>query len=120
MIYELIKVSKEIVASDEQTDKIGLSSFENAFYTAAAINDSARELMRQEKLRELAIVLTPEVREHANIDWAIKASVKSKLNVIIKRFLHHYGYTTDMQLLATETVLRQAELIDGPMIVCIL
>jgi type I restriction enzyme R subunit len=108
---ELIKLSKEIVASDDEAKKLGLSDFEYAFYTAVASNDSARELMQQEKLRELAVVLTKKVRENASIDWTIKESVKSKLKVIVKRLLRQYGYPPDMQLLATETVLRQAEMI---------
>lgn len=108
---ELIKVSKEIVAGDAAAANMGLSDFEYAFYTAVANNDSARELMQQDKLRELAIVLTQKVRENASIDWTIKESVKSKLKVIVKRLLRQYGYPPDMQLLATETVLKQAEMI---------
>ena len=108
---ELIKVSKEIVAGDTAAANMGLSDFEYAFYTAVANNDSARELMQQDKLRELAIVLTQKVRENASIDWTIKESVKSKLKVIVKRLLRQYGYPPDMQLLATETVLKQAEMI---------
>jgi type I restriction enzyme, R subunit len=46
-----------------------------------------------------------------SIDWTIKESVKAKLKVIVKRVLRQYGYPPDMQILATETVLRQAELI---------
>ncbi len=111
VIDELIKVSKEIVASDSESKQMGLTEFEYAFYTAVASNDSARELMQQDKLRELAVVLTQKVRENASIDWTIKESVKSKLKVIIKRLLRQYGYPPDMQLLATETVLRQAEMI---------
>lgn len=108
---ELIKLSKDIVASDEEAKKLGLSDFEYAFYTAVANNDSARELMQQDKLRELAVVLTQKVRENASIDWTIKDSVRSKLKVIVKRTLRQYGYPPDMQLLATETVLKQAEMI---------
>lgn len=108
---ELIKLSKDIVQSDEEAKKLGLSDFEYAFYTAVANNDSARELMQQDKLRELAVVLTQKVRENASIDWTIKDSVRSKLKVIVKRTLRHFGYPPDMQLLATETVLKQAELI---------
>jgi type I restriction enzyme R subunit len=33
------------------------------------------------------------------------------LKVIVKRTLRKYGYPPDMQILATETVLKQAELI---------
>jgi len=108
---ELIKISKEIVASDAEASHLGLSDFEYAFYTAVANNDSAKQLMQQEQLRELAVVLTQRVRENASIDWTIKENVKAKLKVIVKRTLRQYGYPPDMQLLATETVLKQAEMI---------
>jgi type I restriction enzyme R subunit len=90
---------------------MGLSDFEYAFYSAVANNDSARELMEKDKLRELAVVLTQRVRENASIDWPIKENVRAKLKVIVKRTLRQYGYPPDMQLLATETVLKQAEMI---------
>ncbi len=111
VMEELIKIGKEIVASDEEAKHMGLSDFEYAFYTAVANNDSAKALMQQDKLRELAVVLTQRVRENASIDWTIKENVKAKLKVIVKRTLRQYGYPPDMQLLATETVLKQAEMI---------
>lgn len=67
--------------------------------------------MQHEQLRELAVVLTQKVRENASIDWTIKESVRAKLKVIVKRLLRQYGYPPDMQALATETVLKQAEMI---------
>ena len=111
VMEELIKISKEIVASDDEAKHMGLSDFEYAFYTAVANNDSAKQLMQQDKLRELAIVLTQRVRENASIDWTIKENVRAKLKVIVKRTLRQFGYPPDMQLLATETVLKQAEMI---------
>ncbi|MCL2209851.1 MAG: DUF3387 domain-containing protein [Treponema sp.] len=33
------------------------------------------------------------------------------MKVIVKRILRQYGYPPDMEILATETVLKQAELI---------
>lgn len=62
-------------------------------------------------------MLTQKVREIASIDWTIKESVRAKLKVIIKRTLRFYGYPPDMQLLATETVLKQAEMIASEMAV---
>ena len=111
VMEELIKISKEIVASDSEAASMGLSEYEYAFYTAVANNDSARMLMQQDKLRELAVVLTQKIRENASIAWTIKESVRAKLKVIVKRILRQYGYPPDMQLLATETVLKQAEMI---------
>jgi type I restriction enzyme R subunit len=108
---ELIKISKDIVASDDEAKKLGLTDFEYAFYTAVANNDSAKALMQHEQLRELAVVLTQRVRQNATIDWTIKESVRAKLKVIVRRTLRQFGYPPDMQLLATETVIKQAEII---------
>ena len=57
------------------------------------------------------VVLAKRVRENASIDWTIKENVRAKLKVIVKRTLRKFGYSPDMQLLATETVLKQAEMI---------
>ncbi|MBF8275591.1 MAG: hypothetical protein HW390_664 [Candidatus Brocadiaceae bacterium] len=111
VIEELIKLSKEIKEMDKAPQEMGLSDFEYAFYTAIANNESARQVMEKAKLRELAVVLYEKVRENASIDWTIKESVKAKLKVLVKRILRQYGYPPDMQALATETVLKQAELI---------
>ncbi len=111
VIEELIKLSKEIVSIDNEAQALGLSEFEYAFYTAVADNKSARELMAKDKLRELAVILTERVKQNASIDWTIKESVRAKLKVIIKRTLRQYGYPPDMQKLATETILKQAEMI---------
>ena len=111
VIEELINLSKDIVQIDNEAKHMGLTDFEYAFYTAVANNDSARELMQQDKLRELAIVLTETIRQNASIDWTIKESVRAKLKVAVKRLLRKFGYPPDMQMLATETVLKQAEMI---------
>ena len=113
VIDELIKLGKEVTSMDTEAKELGLSEFEYAFYTAVADNDSAKELMQKDKLRELAVVLTERVRQNASIDWTIKESVKAKLKVIVKRTLRQFGYPPDMQMLATETVLKQAEMIAG-------
>lgn len=113
VIEELINMSKSIVEMDDEAKAMHLSDFEYAFYTAVASNESARELMQKDKLRELAVVLTETIRQNASLDWTIKESVRAKLKVAVKRLLRKYGYPPDMQLLATETVLKQAEMIAG-------
>ena len=111
VIDELIKLGKEIQRADKEPQEMGLSDFEYAFYTAVADNDSAKELMQKDKLRELAIVLAEKIKQNATIDWTIKESVQAKLRIIVKRVLRQFGYPPDMQKLATETVLNQAKLI---------
>lgn len=94
---------------DQEADVMGLTTYEYAFYSAVADNESAKELMGKDKLRELAVVLTETIRKNASIDWTIKENVRAKMKVAVKRLLRKYGYPPDMQKLATETVLKQAE-----------
>ncbi len=116
VIEELINLSKDIHKMDEEPKEMGLTDFEYAFYTAIANNDSAKDVMEKDVLRELAVVLTERVRANASIDWTIKESVRAKLKVIVKRTLRQFGYPPDMQKLATETVLKQAEMIANELI----
>jgi len=56
VIGELIELGKDIKKMDKEPQEMGLSEFEYAFYTAIADNDSARELMQKETLRECCSV----------------------------------------------------------------
>ncbi|MDE0518024.1 MAG: type I restriction endonuclease subunit R [Bdellovibrionales bacterium] len=111
VIEELIGIAKNIQSADEEPKAMNLSNEEYAFYTAVANNESARELMGKEQLRELAVALTDKVRKNASIDWQIKESVRAKIRVMVKRTLREYGYPPDMEKLATDKVLKQAECI---------
>jgi type I restriction enzyme R subunit len=116
VIDELIGLSKHIVEQDDAAKNLGLSEYEFAFYSAVADNNSAMELMGKDKLRELAVVLTETIRNNTSIDWEIKENVRAKMRVAVKRLLRKYGYPPDMQLLATETVIKQAEMISAELI----
>jgi type I restriction enzyme, R subunit len=111
VIEELISLGKEIQQQDKEPHEMGLTDFEYAFYTAIANNESARQVMEKDKTERARRSTVRKVRENASIDWTVKESVKAKLKVIVKRTLRSYGYPPDMQKLATETVLKQAELI---------
>ncbi|MBK2256667.1 type I restriction endonuclease subunit R [Francisella philomiragia] len=106
---ELINQAKEIKNMDTEYQKLGLTEYEYAFYTAVADNESAKEIMQTDKLRELAIELFNRLKSSASIDWTKKESVRAKLRVTVKRTLRQFGYPPDMQKLATDTVLKQAE-----------
>ena len=110
VIDELINIAKDIKKSDARGEEMGLSEYELAFYDALANNESAREVMGDDKLCKLAVVLVNRVKNNASIDWSIKESVRARMKVLVKRLLRQYGYPPDKQVIATETVLQQAEL----------
>jgi type I restriction enzyme R subunit len=62
-------------------------------------------------LAAIAIEVFRSVKGNATIDWTLKESVRARLRRDVKRILNRYGYPPDEQLVATENVLKQAELI---------
>jgi len=111
VIEELIKLAKDIKAEDLRFKDSGLSEYEVAFYDALANNDSAEKVLGHDVLRELSRVLVERVKANTSIDWTIKESVQAKLRVLVKRTLRQFGYPPDMEKLATENVLKQAEIL---------
>lgn len=110
VIEELIKIAKEIRKSNQRGEDLGLTEAETAFYDALVLNESARKVLTDPILRDLACVLVKKVRENAQIDWTIKQTLQAKLRVIVKRTLREYGYPPDQEKLATDNILKQAEL----------
>jgi type I restriction enzyme R subunit len=110
VIEELLNIARDTQAANQRGEELGLEPYELAFYDALAQNESARDVMGQDQLRELAIVLVQRIRKNASIDWNLRDSVRARMKVMVKRLLRQYGYPPDMQALATERVLEQAEL----------
>lgn len=51
-----------------------------------------------------------KAKTNATIDWTIREIARAKLMVVVRRTLIKYGYPPDKQQKATDTVLKQAEL----------
>lgn len=111
VIQELIEMGKEIKASDLEAQEVGLSDYEYAFYMALADNDSAKEVMDNDTLKDLAIVLVNLVRKNATIDWTKREKVRIKMRALVKTTLKRFGYPPDLEKIATENILKQAELL---------
>jgi type I restriction enzyme R subunit len=111
VIQELIDLANQIKETDKRGDGLGLTTYELAFYDAISQNNSAKDILGDKILRDLAIYLVETVKNNATIDWTIKESVRAKLKVMVKRALRKFGYPPDQQKLATDTVLKQAELL---------
>jgi type I restriction enzyme R subunit len=110
VIMELIQLAKEINEAHKRGEKTGLTEDELAFYDALAENESAKELMGDEILKQIAKDLTEAIRKNLSIDWSIRASVQAKMKMVIKRLLKRYGYPPDKTPKAVETVMEQAKL----------
>ncbi len=113
VIEELIALAKDLSAARSRGEELGLSAEELAFYDALAENGSAREMMAHDALRTLARVLTTTIRSSASIDWTRKESVRARMRIEVRKLLTRYGYPPDLQRVAVDLIIRQAELIAG-------
>jgi type I restriction enzyme R subunit len=111
VIDELIKLAKEIRQSDQRGKELDLGEDELAFYDALANSASAKAILGDKQLATIAIEVFKSVKGNATIDWTLKESVRARLRRDVKRILNRYGYPPDEQMIATENVLRQAELL---------
>lgn len=110
VIEELIRIAKDIRESDKRGDALNLNEDELAFYDALANSESAKEVLGDKQLAVIAMEVLKSVKGNATIDWTLKENVRARLRRDVKRILNRYGYPPDQQLIATENVLKQAEL----------
>ncbi len=111
VIEELLDLAKKISDADKRGEELGLSEEEIAFYDALADNESAVELLGNETLRLMAVELVKIIRQNSGVDWTLRKNIQAKMKVNVKRLLKKYGYPPDKQMLATENILKQAELL---------
>ena len=109
VLQELIELAKDIRAARQRGEEQGLSDEEIAFYDALAENDSAVQMMGDDKLKLIAHELLMSLRENVTVDWAHRESARARMRVLVKRILRKYGYPPDLQDAAVQTVLQQAE-----------
>ena len=111
VVEELIDLAKTIKRDKEEGKKLGLNEDEIAFYDALEVNDSAVKILGDVVLRKIAREIFEAIRKNVTIDWTIRENVQANLRVCVKKILRKYGYPPDKQKTATETVLKQAEVI---------
>ena len=107
VIEELLKMAAEIKQNEEESNKLGLSVEEKAFYDALSSPEGIREAYTDEQFVALTKELTEQLRKNRTIDWNRKESARAKMRVLVKRLLKKYKYPPEGQEKALETVMEQ-------------
>jgi type I restriction enzyme, R subunit len=113
VIEELIAMAKQFRAAAERGEQLGLKPEEMAFYDALASNEASVRVLGDEILRKIALELTQKLRTSVTVDWSVRESVRARLRIMVKTILKKYKYPPDKQDEATETVLKQAEVLSA-------
>ena len=48
-----------------------------------------------------------------SVDWSVRESARAKMRVTVRRLLKKYGYPPDLQKMAVDKIVQQAELMAG-------
>lgn len=115
VLQELIKLAQDMREAAQRGEEFNLSPEEVAFYDALADNESAIELMGDEKLRVIATELLNALQTNVTVDWHHRDNARARMRTLVKRILKKYGYPPDLQDGAVRTVIEQAERILGEM-----
>lgn len=109
VLQELIAIAKDIRAARARGEETGLSDEEIAFYDALADNESAVDVLGDDKLKVIAHELVVSLKQNVAVDWTHRESARARIRVLVKRILRKWGYPPDLQDAAVRTVLEQAE-----------
>src|SRR5699024_6925308 len=110
VIEELIELAKNIDKAVAEGEALGLNADEIAFYDALASHDTAKDVLGDEKLRAIAHELTKAIKKNMSVDWHKRESAQAKMRVTVRRLLKKYAYPPDLQKMAVDNVVEQAEL----------
>ncbi|MEH1128372.1 type I restriction endonuclease subunit R [Micromonospora sp. CPCC 206061] len=106
IIEALVRLAKEISADRGRAAELGLTEDELAFYDAVAQNDSAKQLLGDAVLADIAKALVQELQDLPR-DWHIRDQAQALVRSKVKRLLAKFGYPPDAQQAAVDLVLRQ-------------
>ncbi|MEK4715762.1 type I restriction endonuclease subunit R [Sporosarcina sp. FSL K6-5500] len=113
VIEELIELAKEMNDSYKAGKGSDMIQEEVAFYDALASHETAEQVLGDDILKVIAHELTKSIKENMSIDWNLRDSARAKMRITVRRLLKKYGYPPDLQKMAVETVVKQAELMAG-------
>ena len=110
VIDELMRLAKEIQASRQEGNDLGLTDEELAFYDALTKPEAIKDFYENEELVALTKELTETLRKNKTIDWQKRDTARARMRMMIKKLLKKYKYPPEGMEDALETVMLQCEL----------
>ena len=85
VIEELLQMAKDVNAAVKRGEELVLIKEEVAFYDALASNESAKQVMGDVVLKQIAHELTQAIKNNIKVDWTLRENVRAQMKVTIKR-----------------------------------
>ncbi|WP_302951730.1 type I restriction endonuclease subunit R [Holdemania filiformis] len=110
VIEELLNLAKQIAASKNEENELGLSAEELAFYDALTKPRAIKDMYENEQLIALTKELTEALRRNKTVDWQKRDSARAQMRMMIKKLLKRHKYPPEGMEDAVSTVMVQCEL----------
>lgn len=110
VIDELIKMAKDMAASKNEENSLGLSDEEMAFYDALTKPQAVKDFYTNDQLIQITKDLTEQLRKSRTIDWEKKESARAGMRRMVKHLLKKYKYPPEGYDEALQTVIKQCEM----------
>lgn len=110
VIQELLKLAKDISASNAEGEKLGLTAEELAFYDALTKPQAIKDFYEHDELIAITKELTDALRKNRTIDWQKKESARAGMRRLVKRLLKKHKYPPEGMEDAVQTVMSQCEM----------
>jgi len=109
VIEALIQMAKDVRATLDRNDALGLGPDEIAFYDALANNEAAVHELGDETLRKIAVEITEKLRRSTTVDWQVRQSVRAQLRILVRQCLKRWKYPPVGEDAALDLVMEQAQ-----------
>ena len=110
VIEEMLKLAKQIAATQKEGDKLGLTADELAFYDALTKPQAIKDFYENDELIAITKELADTLRKNKTIDWQKRESARAKMRMLIKKLLKKHKYPPEGMEDAVQTVMTQCEL----------
>ena len=110
VIEEMLRLAKQIAATQKDGEKLGLTMDEMAFYDALTKPQAIKDFYANDELIAITKELTDTLRKNKTIDWQKRESARAKMRLMIKKLLKKYKYPPEGMKDAVQIVMTQCEL----------
>ena len=110
IIEDMRQLADEIIEDYNSFKKLGISFEEKAFYDVLRESKSARELMKDETLKQIASEILDIVKNNTKyVDWHKREDIKAEMRMNILELLDKYDYPPDAKEDSIKNVIEQVE-----------
>ena len=91
VMEKLLELAEEVKTTEQESESLGLSKEELAFYDALRENENAAR--GDQEIKEIVQELVKKIRRDIAVDWTNNEQIKARVKAHVRRLLLQKGYS---------------------------